>query len=103
MRLNSGVRPQTEKFAIMENTQADAIAQAILEPDLRAQEELRTKRAKEAADLARRRRVAWFTLAGAGVGAVLVYFTNYHFSNGVLWGGIAGSALGWLVTGRAAA
>lgn len=87
----------------MEKTQADAIAQAILEPDLRAQEDLRIKRAKEAADLARRRRVAWFTLAGAGIGAALAHFTGYRFSNGVIWGGFAGSAVGWLVMRRAAA
>jgi hypothetical protein len=46
----------------MDKTRADAIAQAILEPDLRAQEEIRLKRAREDADLARRRRVALFLL-----------------------------------------
>jgi hypothetical protein len=87
----------------MEKTQADAIAQAILEPDLRAQEELRNKRAVESAQLARKRRIAWLTLAGAGIGAAVAYFSDVHFPIGVIWGGLAGSAVGWLITRRAAA
>ena len=87
----------------MEKTQADAIAQAILEPDVRAQEELRTKRAIEAAKLAGQRRVAWFTLAGAGIGSVAAHFGDYHFSQGVLYGGLAGTAIGWLFRRRSAA
>jgi len=87
----------------MEKTQADAIAQAILEPNLRAQEELRNKRAVESAQLARKRRVAWLTLSGAGIGATVAYFSGAHFSVGVIWGGLAGSAVGWLITRQAAA
>ena len=87
----------------MEKTQADGVAQAILEPDLRAQEELRRKRAIESAQLARKQRVAWFTLVGAGIGAAVAYFSGAHFSTGVIWGGLAGSAVGWLITRRAAA
>jgi len=87
----------------MEKAQADVIAQAILEPDLRAQEELRNKRVIESAQLARKRRVAWLTLSGAGIGAAVAYFSGAHFSFGVIWGGLAGSAVGWLITRRAAA
>jgi hypothetical protein len=87
----------------MEKTQADAVAQALLEPDLRAQQELRNKRAVESAQLARKRRVAWLALAGAGIGAAVAYFSGFHFSIGVIWGGFAGSAVGWLITWRAAA
>lgn len=86
----------------MEKTQADAIAQAILEPDLRAQEEVRAKRAAEALQLARKRRVAWFALAGSGVGAAVAYFSGDRLSLGVIWGGLAGSAVGWFITRRAA-
>ena len=87
----------------MDKTQADAIAQAILEPDLLAQEELRKKQALKSAQHARKRKVAWLTLAGAGIGAACAYFVGTRFSVGVIWGGLAGSAIGWLVTQRAAA
>ena len=90
----------------MEKTQADAAAQAILEPHLRAQEarseEIRAKHAAEDALIARKRRVAWFVLAGSGIGAVIAHFSGFRFSLGIIWGGLAGSAIGWLVTRRAA-
>lgn len=87
----------------MEKSQSDAIAKALLEPDLRAQQDLREKRAIESVQLARKRRVAWFTLIGAGIGAAVAYFGGIHFSIGVIWGGLSGSAVGWLITRRAAA
>ena len=87
----------------MEKTQADAIAQAILEPDLRAQEELRNKRAVESVQFARKRQVAWFTLTGAGVGAAIAYFSGARFSIGIIWGGLVVSAAGWIITRRSAA
>jgi hypothetical protein len=87
----------------MEKMQADVMARALLEPDLRAQEELRRKRAIESAQLARRRRVAWFSLVGAGIGAAVAYLSGTQFSIGVIWGGLTGSAAGWLITWRAAA
>lgn len=90
----------------MDKTQADAAAQAILEPHLRAQdtrrEEIRAKRVAEEAILARKRRVAWFGLAGSGIGATIAYVSGIRFTLGIIWGGIAGSAVGWLVTRRAA-
>ena len=85
----------------MEKRQAEAIAQAILEPDLRAQAELRNKRALDAARLARQRRVAVFTLVGCGVGAAVAHFSDVRFTTGVILGGLACAAIGWLVTGRA--
>ncbi|MFD0740273.1 hypothetical protein ACFQZQ_13395 [Lysobacter koreensis] len=87
----------------MEKTQADAIAHAVMEPDLRVQEEIRRKRAAESAQLARKRRVAWFSLVGAGAGAAVAYYGGFRFSQGVLYGGLAGSAVGWLITRRAMA
>ena len=92
-----------EIIADMDKTQAEAVAQAILEPDLRAQDELRKKRDLEAARQSRRRRVAWFTLAGCAAGAAIAYSCGARFSIGVIWGGLVGSAIGWIVLRRAAA
>jgi len=86
----------------MDKTQAEAIAQAILAPHQQVQEEIRKKRAEEAAQLARKRRVAWFALAGCGIGAAIAYLGGGRFTIGVIWGGLVGSAIGWLVTRRAA-
>ena len=58
----------------MEKNQADAIAQAILEPGLKAQEEILSKRAADAAKLSLQRRIAWFGLAGFAIGAVVGHF-----------------------------
>lgn len=85
----------------MEKIQADVIAQAILEPDLRAQDEVRRKRAAEAVRLARKRRIAWFALAGSCAGAAVAFFGVTRFSLGVIWGGLGGSLVGWLATRRA--
>jgi len=55
----------------MERTQGDAVAQAILVPDLNRQEEIRQKRAIDAAYLSRKRKVAWFALVGSAIGAAM--------------------------------
>jgi hypothetical protein len=89
--------------ANMKKTQADAIVQAIMEPDIRVQEETRRKHAVVSAQLARRRRVAWFSLVGAGVGTAIAYYAGVRFPLGIIYGGLAGSAVGWLVTHRVAA
>jgi hypothetical protein len=81
----------------MDKTQVDAVAQAILEPNLRAQEEIRRKRAVAALNIARRRQVAWFVLIGGGIGGAAAYFTDVHVTRGIFVGGIGGSFLGWLV------
>lgn len=80
----------------MDNSQADAIAKAMLEPDKKAQEEIRRRRLAEAQSLSRRRKVAWFVLAGALLGVVVVQFTGQRFSEGIIWGGIPGAIVGWL-------
>jgi hypothetical protein len=87
----------------MERTQADAVAQAILAPDLSGQEETRQKRSIEEAYLSRKRKVAWFALTGSTIGAVVAYLISASLSVGVIWGGLASSALGWLLTHRSAA
>ena len=85
----------------MDKQQAEAVAQAILEPDLRTQDDLRRKRALEAARQSRKRRVAWFTLIGSGIGAAIAHLLGERFTSGVIWGGLAGSAIGWLIMRRA--
>lgn len=81
----------------IDKTQAEAIAQAILEPDLQMQEELRRKREADARRLAFQRRVAAFALAGAGVGAAVGYFAFGQFSRGVIVGAILGFLVGRLI------
>jgi type VI protein secretion system component VasF len=86
----------------MDKAQANAIAHAILESGHHDQEELRQKRMAEAARLARRRRVVWFTLAGCGLGGVAAYFTGLRVTQGIFFGGIAGTLAGGLLTRRSA-
>ena len=86
----------------MERAQADAIAKAIAEPDVCAQEELQRKRAAKSSQIARKRRVAWLSLVGAGVGAAIAYYAGFSFSLGAIYGGLSGSAIGWAFTQRAA-
>ena len=86
----------------MDKAQADAIAQVLLERDVREQEELRGRRAAETVYRARKRRVARFTLVGFGLGAVAAYLGNIPLITGFTVGGIAGTTIGWLVTQRSA-
>lgn len=79
----------------MDKSQADAIARAMLEPDLKVQEELRQKRVAEDRSLADRRLVAWFSLPGFALGAAMAYFIGHRLASGAIWGGIAGSSVGW--------
>lgn len=80
----------------MDESQAEAIANAMLEPGRRAQEELRRKRLAEAANLAKRRKVAWFLLIGGLLGAGVALLTGHRLSEGIIWGGVPGAAVGWL-------
>lgn len=81
----------------MEKSHADAIARAILEPDLKAQEELRRKRAAETQQLAEKRKVAWLGLLGFAIGALAAHLMGERISVGGLWGGMAGAAAGWAI------
>jgi|26BtaG_2_1085354.scaffolds.fasta_scaffold04760_6 hypothetical protein len=83
----------------MEESRADAIARAILQPDLKAREELRRKRAKEASWLVEKRKVAWLALIGFAVGAAAAIYGGERFTNGALWGFLSGGAIGWLWIG----
>ena len=81
----------------MDKTQADAIAQAILQPDLEAQEEIRRKRAAEKRTWADRRMVAKLSLFGIVIGGAAAYFAGGRLIDGVIWGGLAGGVIGWAV------
>lgn len=85
----------------MDKKQAEAIAQAILQPALDAQQRIRDRREREAAQLLRKHRIAVFTLAGCAMGATVAGFSDLSFSQSVLYAGLAASALGWLLTARA--
>lgn len=79
----------------MDKLQADEVARAILEPDLEFHEKLRLRRAAEERSVSDRRKVAWCVLAGGAIGIVVALLSDAHFANGLVWGGIAGAALGW--------
>ena len=83
----------------MDKIQAEAIAQAILEPDMKVQEEIRRKRTVETRQLAEKRKIAWLGLAGFALGAIAAHFVGERFTVGGLLGGAAGAAFGWLIVG----
>ena len=84
----------------MDENQADAVSDAILEPDLKAQNELRERRSKEAASLSARRRFAIFALAGMAIGGAVGYFAFGHFLRGFFIGIIAAYLLARIVQWR---
>lgn len=83
----------------MDKTHAEAIAQAILLPDLKAQEELRRRKKKVARAIAEKRKVACSILSGFAVGAAFAYVNGTPFTTGSLSGAISAGAFGWLVVG----
>ncbi len=85
----------------MDQNRADALAAAILSPDPAAKAGLEKKRAAAIAGEARGRRIAWFCLAGGAIGAGLAWLFEIRFTQGVLWGSVAGAALGSMVSRRA--
>ena len=87
----------------MDKKQADVVARSLLEPDTRAQEDVRLKRAAVAIEGSRKQQIAWFTLAGFAVGAAVAYFGAIAFVPGFFLGGLVGSLVGYVITRRAAA
>lgn len=87
----------------MDKNQADAVARAILEPDLKLQEELARKRTADTAKLAMQRRLAWFGLAGFAVGAAVGYYVSGRCTPYGLVGLCMAVIVGRLVPFRAAA
>ncbi len=90
----------SKSFCDMEGMQAHAMAQAILEPDPSRLDVAQQERAIEAAYLSRKRNVAWCALAGSEICIVVAHLGGTDDSFGVIWGGLAGSAMGWFVTRR---
>ncbi len=83
----------------MEKSQAEAIAQALLQPDLKAQDDLRRKRSSAAWWLVEKRKVAWLALVGFAVGVAVAVYTGQRFSLGGLCGAFSGAAVGWFWIG----
>lgn len=83
----------------MDKNQADAIAQAILQPDRHAQEVLKQKRAGDAWWLREKRKVAWLTLLGLAIGTAVAIYVGERFTIGGLWGSVTGAAAGWIWIG----
>lgn len=86
----------------MDEKHADAIARAILEPDVEAREQRQRKRAAEAADLVVQRRSAGAALAGMAVGGAFGYFAFGDLSRGLIVGGLIAYLLARLVQRRPA-
>ncbi|GAB3091483.1 hypothetical protein [Lysobacter terrae] len=80
-----------------DKAKADSLAHAILEPHLHAPEQTELDPSQTAALRARKRRLAWFTFAGSGIGAAISYFHGAPFVDGTVVGGLTGVAVGWLL------
>lgn len=82
---------------------ADAMAKAIMEPDLVRQQEIRHKRESEAQRLARGRHLAVFMLSGYAAGALIGQLAFGQFLQPAIIGGIVAGLLGhWLLRQRSA-
>ncbi|MDE2614037.1 MAG: hypothetical protein KGL78_11390 [Burkholderiales bacterium] len=81
----------------MDKPQAEAVAQALLEPHRIAMEEARRKRTADALRVRRRRRTTWHIVIGSALGSALAVLANAHLGTGLSWGGIVGALLGWIV------
>ena len=83
----------------MDESQSDAIAQAILRPDSKVQEELRRKKAHKAWWLTEKRKITWLMLIGFAVGAAVALYSGQSFTSGGVWGAVSGGSVGWLWVG----
>lgn len=81
----------------MDRIQAEAIVTAMLEPDLKIQQELQQKRAREARQLIVQRRHAGFVLAGFAAGIAVGYPIGGFNSADGLMGAMAGVAVSALI------
>ncbi|MGV8940088.1 MAG: hypothetical protein ACOH1P_00910 [Lysobacter sp.] len=82
----------------MDKNQADAIIKAMLEPDLKVQQEIQRKRARDASQLVAQRRHAWFGLGGFVVGTAIGYsiagFNSFHGLMGAMAGVVVSALIG---------
>lgn len=79
----------------MNKSQADAVVEALLKPDIEARESRRRKRATADQRRADQRLVAGLSLPCMAIGAVAAHFIGDRFTTGVICGGIAGGIIGW--------
>ena len=79
----------------MDQSRADAVADAVLRPDPAAREALLRRRAAEERSLADRRMVAWVALPACALGGAVAHLAGHHFTVGTVWGGVAGAVLAW--------
>jgi hypothetical protein len=89
----------------MDKYQASVAPLAVIEPDLRGQDERRAGRRAHEVVLARQRQLGWFGLAGIACGAAIAYYLDVRMARGVIWGAITGASIGLVVRwlqGRAA-
>lgn len=81
----------------MDKSQAESVAQAILEPDLHEQANARRKLQAKADRMAAHRRQTVHFIAGYVVGAAIGYFATGRFASYGLVGGFAGILVGAIV------
>lgn len=72
----------------VDEKQAAIIADALLEPGLKTQNELRVKRNSEAARLEAQRQYAAWAFVGLAMGGLVGHFAFDHFAAGFIIGGI---------------
>lgn len=82
----------------MDADHADAIARAFLQPTPE-REANRERQAREDWHEREKRKVAGSALVGMAIGAAVAHQLGYRFTEGVIWGGLTGAALGWLWIG----
>lgn len=73
---------------VVDEKQAAIIADALLEPGLKAQRELRLKRNFDVARITARRRYAAWALVGMAIGGLVGHFALDRFAAGFIIGGI---------------
>ena len=77
----------------MDADHADAIARAFLQPTPE-HEANRERQAREDWYQREKRKVAGLALVGMAIGAAVTQQMGYRFTEGVIWAGLAGAALG---------
>ncbi len=83
----------------MEESEAEAIAQAVLRPDPKVQEEARRKKAYKEWWIGEKRKLTWLMVIGFGAGAVIALYLGQRVSTGGTWGALSGGVAGWLWLG----
>lgn len=81
----------------MDESRADAIVQALLQPDDAARKEQHRKRMAQARREADARLAAWSAMPGFALGAAVAYMTGNRIALGIIWGGILGAWAGRMI------